>query len=128
MHEIVIFQWFWKIKAKKSNVIKNVAFFTLLRISAENLLGGKQFVSLGFFVGSAVGMDGSSLDRFVEAAAELAGEFGGGSITGGNGSAEFLFNGFEFADAGTVAEVSLFAGSQTFDGRFGMGHDLHSLN
>ena len=89
----------------------------------EKLLGSEQFVRLGFFVGSAVGVDGTGLDRFVQTAAELAGEFGGGGISGGDSGAKFLFNGFELADAGAVAKVRLLAGAKTLDSRFGVSHD-----
>ena len=66
-------------------------------------------------------MDGADLGGLVQTAAELLAEFGGGIFfTGGDSSAEFLFDGFKLADAGTVAEIRLFAGAQTFQSRFGV--------
>ena len=69
------------------------------------LLGSEQFVSLRFFVGSAVGMDGTGFDRFIQTAGESFCQFSGGSIAGGDSCAEFFLNGFQFADTGAIAEI-----------------------
>jgi hypothetical protein len=104
----------------KKKRCRSTAFFTL--ISGD---GVQQFVSLGLLVGNPIGMDGTDLGGLVQTAAKLLAEFGSGIFfAGGHSSAELLLDGFEFADAGTVAEVRLFAGAQTFQSRFGVSHFL----
>jgi hypothetical protein len=93
-----------------------------LKLLAVKLFRSEQFIRLGFFVGGTVGMDGSGLDRFIQAAGKSFGQLGSGGIAGGDSGTQFFLNGFQFADSGTVAEVRFFAGGQTFDGRLGMRH------
>ena len=81
--------------------------------------GVEQLVSLGFFVGCTVRMNGSDLGNFIQLAGEFLGILGSGSgITGCDCGTQMLFNGFELADAGTVAEISRLAGTDTLDRGF----------
>ena len=58
-------------------------------------------------------MNGTGFGNFVQLAGEFFGILGSGSsVTGSNSGTQVLFNGFEFADAGAVAEISFFAGAQ----------------
>ena len=96
--------------------LKESVSFDLLRHRSD------QLVSLGFLVGSAVGMDGTDLGGLVEDAGKLAGEFDGGGIVGLNGGAQLLLDGFDLADAGAVTQVGLTAGADALDGRLHMSH------
>ena len=72
------------------------------------LLGSEQFVSLRFFVGSAVGMDGTGFDRFIQTAGKVFCQLDSGSIAGGDCGTQFLLNGLQFTDPRPVAEVRFF--------------------
>ena len=54
---------------------------------------------------------------------ELLGQLGGGrSLSGGDGGAQLLLDGFEFAGAHAVAEVGLLTGAQTLESGFRVSH------
>ena len=64
-------------------------------------------------------MNGTGFGNFVQLAGEFLGILSGSSdITGCNCGTQMLFNGFELADAGTVAEISRLAGTDTLDRGF----------
>jgi hypothetical protein len=102
-------------RQQKSGSAEEPPFFLKLK---QKSLGSNQLVSLRFFAGSTVGRDHADFGGLVKTADEVAAELISLSITGFNSGTQFLFKGLQFAESGTVAQISFGAGPQTLGSLF----------